>query len=382
MAPGCQVLVRSVLPIFCSHDADFFLKKKLNSALTGPFDTLTTEETPAKRPRTNGPQAADHLSASPYLQPPKSSVHTDSQDLGRSSPLDHTIERMSVSSTGDSSTTSQTRVHSHVDEYRKATVPARLVSRGPGIRRSSRKQSSSINLNGIRNGRDGGLASSSQCSTNGSPDALASDGRLPQANGVSNAQRQSQRSGWMMPPFKAQTKKTQPPVERICDSEDELSFEPEKYNRKTNFSGIRQPRQPKARGDTQHKTLRTTSLNQPMQSPLAPEMVLQRAACGKELYDSDDAQNKQIHLRFDSSSNSELVPVTAEGERLPFRWLQIRVQKCSTLLHAAGNSPCVAIHRPSTVDFDAKLNLEFTTKRGASALVSIMNTTKHEVKQA
>ncbi|KAM4056233.1 sentrin-specific protease [Hirsutella rhossiliensis] len=306
------------------------LLKTINGRSAGPVNTLNESHT-AKRLRSGGPGPTQTAIASPYFPAPKQAA----LDLTGSSPLDDPFDLRSTSS----SVKTISGPSQNVEEFRNAQLKPTCGS--------TRKRKS--------------------------PAHVVSD-----IQSTSPAKRRSQRSDLTTPPIK--THKPQAPAETICDSEDELSFEPNNNRKRpNNFSGIRQPqRRANLRGDIQPAFSGIPRQHQARLPPHQQAMVIKSAACGKESYESDDQQRKQIILH--PSGHFELVPMTANGERSALEWLHINVQTCHILQHAGGKSAYVVIHRSMVGSIKPKLYLEFTTSQGASYLASVLSSITYETK--
>lgn len=348
MIGGRQLLVRKYgLPV--SLLALTLSKRTLNgSSAAGPVNTLS-ESHPAKRQRTSWPDTA-----TPH-------AHVLNQDPSGSSSHDDTFDLRSTSSTD----TMSGHPEQDVDEYRSK---AQRKLRSGNTRKRKRRTPT--------------LTTGNKNPYLESPDALAGHDLPPAADIVSDIlhnsapKRRSQRSD-LMPPFK--NHKPQAPVENIYESEDELLHEPNNDGkRSTNFSNIRQPqRQPQRRANFRGD-IQPSSFSSPLQIQTRPSldqspMIVKNAACGRKSYESDGQQHKEITLRLEPSNSFELVPTTARGDRLTTKWLHIKPENCHSLQCAVGESPYAVIHRSRAGDADAKLGLEFTTIRGASALASCLS---------
>lgn len=352
------------------------LQRAINGTSGGPVNTLNSQNRPAERRTSAGPTPAETASSSPYFLPPDltqdpthSSLRDDIFDLrSTSSPRDDVSDLRSTSSANTVAGHSQ-----NVPEFRSAQPKSACQKR---VRRKSR--TASIPLVSTPKKLDSSPGRVGRRTLVESPDALASDQPPPASvvSDISSSKKQRpQRSDMTMPPIK--NYQPQAAVETICDSDDELSHEPNSNGKRpNNFSQIRQPQRPAtARGDIQ-----STSFGITRRPADPPPMLVKSAACGKESYESDNQQHRQILLRLDPTGLSGLVPMRASGERATLEWLHINVRKCHVLQLAEGKSPCVVIHRSKEGPNDAKLYLKFTRNQDVSALVNILSSARNEPK--
>ncbi|PNY24339.1 Ubiquitin-like-specific protease 2 [Tolypocladium capitatum] len=361
----------------------------------GPVNTLASplyssnvyfvnDSPPPKRQKPDGSRVHRTLT-SPYFSTPKPAAHKDVLDLTRSISRDDQYDLESDPSTGKSTSDAPP----NVSELRNARQTA--DSHLGRMRRKRRVSCRPDNIAGALTPKVSGLAAKtpgrgSRSDAVGSPDALANDEKPPPAEIVSDVQSKRMlylcHSESIGPPIK-RAKQTQPPRESIETSEDELTAEPGKTERKkkTNFSGLDQPRQQvKARGDIQPTMFGDLRQLLEPSPPTYPGMVLKMAACGKNLYESGQGRH-QVILCPESTNSFKLVPTTTSGELLlQLAWLNIDTKAAFRVQHAATSSPCVVVSRSKTVNFEGKLALEFNNPQSASRLVSMIDGDKAEEK--
>lgn len=396
---GPTFLVRTSRGLHTQYRRLTIFSQKAITASAGPVNTLgsrrsssdvyvVTDSPPTKRQRPDSSRT--HGSAkSHFFLGSKPAAHEDVLDLTRSVSRDDQCDLKSSSSTGNTASSTA----AIISEFRNARPKP---SSHPGRRkRKSRLPSETDNIARAVTPKGSSLATKTagQDSRSGavdSPDILAIDEHPPPANIGSDIQPRAPAKRML---HLCQTESTGPPVKRpkptqaskesIEGSEDELNAQPDKteMKKKSNFSSLTQPRQQIDAGSDIRSSIfggfrRLLGPSLPTRS----RMVLKKAACGKDLYENDGQGLRQIILCPETKNSSKLVPMTASGDRLQLAWLNIDTKAAFRVLHAATASPCVIISRSKTVDFEAKLALEFETPQGASELISIMDSDKAEEK--
>ena len=369
------------------------------NATAGPVNTLSSrrlssdvhvvkDSPPTKRQRPESPRVHGPVK-SHFFSSPKPVAHEDVLDLTRSVSWDDQYDLKSSSSTGK--TTHGAAVN--VSEFRNARPQ---VSSHPGRKkRKSRLPNETDYIAQALTPEASGLATrisilEGRSGAVDSPDVLANDEHPPPAHVASDVQPQQLAKRML---HLCQTESTGPPIKRpkrtqalkesIEGSEDELSAQPDETlgKKRTNFTGLDQPRQQlKARGDIRPTAFGGPRRQREISPPTRPSMVLKKAACGKELYESDGTGQGQIILRPEPNNSFRLVPITASGDLVQVAWLNIDTKAAFRVLHAAGASPCVFLTRSKTADSEAKLALEFESSLGASRLVSFMDGDRAELR--
>ncbi|UNI18874.1 Ulp1 peptidase [Purpureocillium takamizusanense] len=182
------------------------------------------------------------------------------------------------------------------------------------------------------------------------------------------------------PPVKraAAAKAILEPIHCSDESPDDLSNDKEPVQflvkKPTNFDAVASPpsqRRTAGRGDIQPTTFQKPQ--RPMgssQAPL-PDMVLNRAICGKAFYKCEGQPHSAIRLVQDRQDSRRLVPVTDSGKCDAQPWLTINMGTVQKIYHASTHSACVMVERPANNLHTGKAFLEFTTPQGAMAFIRL-----------
>lgn len=165
-----------------------------------------------------------------------------------------------------------------------------------------------------------------------------------------------------LPPHSSEeTRETKPLSKAINSSDPDNSPDPlsnendlaEHHGRRTNSHNI-----------SMRSRLRNTS---PPPFDPVPDMVVVRAACGRQVFENGGKVEEALRLVPGSKNENKLSPTTLAGKHVPQHWLCVDVVTTSSLQQKAPDYPHVVVERPRDSEMESKLFLEFANGESARA---------------